>query len=753
MNDTCTFILENEEWIMERLLKYANQTNYTKYTSTLLEAWRLSINMLSKTLAEAITARPEIPELGPDEDYTRDPIAAFGILEARRHRERGITLDMFLGLMKYYRQSYRDLVRESSLPAEKIIYGELYIERFFDRVELGFIKEWSSISEIDRISALEATNRRMTNEKNKYLTLFESQVDPVLLLNEKNEIENINLAAARLVSEEHVPGATYYRHLPVKEKFPWVSDEVEGFLKSEKTEVIFEREVTTMDGIKIFQIKLKKMLDVSKKFSGIVVIMNDITAKIDFQKNLEQAMTAAENANKAKSEFLAHMSHELRTPLNGILGYTQILKKDPALSDSQLTGIEIIEKSGTHLLTLINDVLDLAKIEANKIELNSTPFHLSPFLKNIIDMIRIKAWEKNLGFGYHKESTLPEYVVGDEKRIGQVLINILVNAVKFTDTGTVKLSVSYIKGKVFFKIIDTGIGIEQEQLQDIFSPFKQLTQRDGTGLGLSICKKLVELMNGTIEVESEHLKGTVFTVSFELPESDKKNHKKSNSSYKGTVRGYEGKRVKIVIIDDKEINRLVLLDYLAPLDFEITQASNGEEGFELALLEKPDLIITDLVMPGMDGFELTRKVRETDSLKGVIIFAASASTFEADKDKSFITGADEFIAKPINFDELIKKMEKHLAIKWLYSSESEIPGLIKEQEIKKQYAPILPPEEQIKKLYEYAREGDLDGIKEEILEIKKSFPESKSFYTDLGILAEEFKIGEICSYLEELLGG
>ncbi len=274
--DFSRLISDNERWLMRRVLEYARAHGYTRYTSTLEEAWRVSIAGLNERLLAAWESDPRPRELGPDEDYTRDPAAAFGILEAQRHRSRGITLPMFLGLMKYYRQAYVDLVEEMGEPLRRAEWRR-FVDRFFDRVELGFISEWGACRDGDRLAELQAQNRSMTNEKNKYLTIFESLSKPVFLLNEAHLVENANHAAVSLFLPGSSPGAVYYRERPLQESLPWLFPEFAAFASGDHVELSFEKRLECREGGRDFQVRLRRMLDVSGKFTGTTVILTDIT--------------------------------------------------------------------------------------------------------------------------------------------------------------------------------------------------------------------------------------------------------------------------------------------------------------------------------------------------------------------------------------------------------------------------------------------------------------------------------------------
>ncbi len=469
-------------------------------------------------------------------------------------------------------------------------------------------------------------------------------------------------------------------------------------------------------------------------------------------EELTLAKNAAEAANLAKSKFLANMSHELRTPLNAILGYTQVLQRDPSATEFQHDRLHIIQQSGEHLLTLLNDILDLSKIEAGRMELHPAEFHLADFLKMLTENIRIQAAQKQLRFNYDPSPDVPAAVQGDEIRLRQVLINLLGNAVKYTEKGSVALKVTQVKrDNLQFEIKDTGHGIPPDELEQIFSPFRQAGRHagkaGGVGLGLAISKRFVEMMGGELGVESSVGQGTRFWVEIPLPAVD--SWTAATQRELSPIIGYTGQRRTILVVDDNPVNRAVLLDVLVPLGFEVVEADSGREGVAQAKACHPDLILMDLVMPDLDDFEATKRIRNeelgmrTEEWTRPVIVAISASVFDMDQQRSVDAGCDDFIPKPFKADEVLNTLQRHLGLEWIFAESTPLAEDAEATPVPM----ILPPPDAVDTLLEFARLGDISAIRHQAEALMQRDPRLKPFATELLQMAKEFRIDKIRTWL------
>ncbi len=447
----------------------------------------------------------------------------------------------------------------------------------------------------------------------------------------------------------------------------------------------------------------------------------DITEQKELEAALHKAKEEAERANRAKTIFLANMSHEIRTPMNAILGFSQLMQRDPTVTPRQRQQLDTINRSGEHLLALINDILEISKIEAGRVTLNPTAFDLHAMLNDLEIMFRLRTDAKNLQFSVERNGDVPRFVVADEGKLREVLINLLGNAVKFTKKGGILLRVRALDEetkelRLQAEIEDTGPGIAAEDMGRLFHHFEQ-TQAGreagtGTGLGLAISREFVRLMGGDITVRSQVGKGSLFRFHIVLQEADPVAVVVKAETRRVTGLRPGQPRYRVVVADDKEDNRELLSQMLGPVGFQIRQVADGEEAVKEFEIWEPSLILMDLRMPVMDGYEAIRRIRASAGGKDVRIIAVTASAFEETRQEVLDTGADDFVSKPFRETELIEKIGQLLGVKYVYAEAVSVAAEPEALEALTSESLAGLPGELIRQIRESTITADLDRMLE-----------------------------------------
>ncbi|MDB2405669.1 HAMP domain-containing histidine kinase [Arcobacteraceae bacterium] len=512
-----SLLVDNEDWLMNSILHYAEKYDFTRYTSTLKEAWRVSIVGLTRSLIALMEQYNEPPEFHPEEDYSKDPASAFGLLEAKRHRSRGVNMGMFLSLFKYYRQTYHDLLKKESAKFNNIEFFSYYIDRFFDRTEIAYCTQWAGLSSEKQILELSRTNLTMTNEKNKYLTIFDSFGSPVAVIDKEGYIENFNFSAEQIFKGNIVPGSKYYEEKKEKEKFEWLFNEIDQLIKSDKKEISFEKIYEPCN--LIFNIKIARLHDVSNKFVGYTILMNDITQIKNTQeqlleakeKQLEQERLLIQQSKLASmGEMIGSIAHQWRQPLNELNINIENIEFDYDDGLLNNTYLENFVKKQTDLLQYMSKTIDDFR-NFFSISKEKNNFSVKEVVKNSINVVKEQIEHYGIEILHQGEDFI---INGYESEFEQVILNFISNAkdaILLTDQKKGKIVISLKDHTV--SISDNGGGISDDIKERIFEPYYTTKEQGkGIGMGLYISKMIIEdNMGGIIKVTNIN-DGACFTI-------------------------------------------------------------------------------------------------------------------------------------------------------------------------------------------------------------------------------------------------
>jgi signal transduction histidine kinase/DNA-binding NarL/FixJ family response regulator len=489
-------------------------------------------------------------------------------------------------------------------------------------------------------------------------------------------------------------------------------------------------------------------------FSAILLVAVLWIGQLSRQrKALMAARAEAEAANRAKDQFLASMSHELRTPLHAILGYAELVRKGSLAEPNRTQALNTIAGSGRHLLALINDLLDLSRIRSGRLELNPTALQLPALLEEIAAMVRVDAQNKGLAFVLDAAPDLPAVINADGRRLRQILLNLLGNAIKFTERGQVRLTVRAMplddgKVKLMASVQDTGVGIAPEDRERVFAPFEQAEEGQkreaGVGLGLAISRELGYLMGGDIVAEEAPGGGTLFRFTVAVPVLDQE---LVPAASERPILGYGGRRRRILVADDQEENRLLVRQMLEPVGFEVELASNGEEALAVASQRPPDLVVMDLRMPSLNGFGAAVQIRALPGQQGMPIIAASASSADLERaqaDPSFAL----CLRKPFQAAELLDAIEHLLGLSWRYADVAADHAQTESAAAPAQ----VPPATVLEELLDLARLGKLVRIEQRALELERSDPACATFAQRVYGLARRFEEDKLIALLQGCMG-
>ncbi|WP_333078762.1 MULTISPECIES: response regulator [unclassified Microcoleus] len=631
------------------------------------------------------------------------------------------------------------------------------------------------------------TEEALQQSEARYLGILEDQTELIARYLPDGTVTFVNEGYCRFfgLTREQLIGH-HYEPVVFEEDREYVTRLVNSISK-ENPFVTIENRVIVSSEVRWTQWVNRGIFDDSGCIVEFQAVGRDISDRKKAEAELERAKEAAIAANLAKSTFLANMSHELRTPLNAILGFSQLMNQDTNLLDEQKENLNIIQRSGEHLLSLINQVLDLSKVEAGGMTLSKNNFHIHHFLAEIEEMFALKANTQSLHLRFECDADVPKYICADKVKLRQVLINFVSNAVKFTSSGSVSLEVKNKEVKtqseaeipttnnpqsttITFEVKDTGVGIAAEELENLFKPFVQTASgqkvQQGTGLGLTISRQFVRLMGGEITVIShgkaftpgmplkeflEDTTGTTFKFDIPVGIADASAIQNQPHSRRVVALAPNQPQYRILVVDDRDYNRQLLVKLLQPVGFEVQEATNGIEALEIWDSYSPHLIWMDMRMPVMDGYEATKRIKGTLKGQATAVIVITASVWEEEKAVILSAGCDDFVRKPFHTEAIFDIMAKHLGVGYIYQEQELLssPSNVTGEPLNFTDLLAAMSKEWIVKLYEAA----IDADSELVFQLLEEIPESQAFELQtLRGWVTKFQFEKILDLTEPLIG-
>jgi signal transduction histidine kinase/CheY-like chemotaxis protein len=665
-------LLENRrEWLTGRFSGYAAD-NFSGQILTSGENSDLTVNEINKTLIQTIkTCGFTIPDQPGHDIFMDDPAAGFGMQKAKELKAAGLTLNAFMTLVRYYRQTYIDLYNQGS-PGDplhdKYIF---YTHSFFDRIELGYISEWIAGNPGLPSNYILEADRDMFSDKNKYLTVFECLYTPLILLDESDCVQNFNLKAAQLFENLK----TGY-NLFTEDAFPSTNLKILGektrkIINSGDEVSVFDSEIDTQSGRKYFKVIVRKFLNIDNQYKGAILMLEDLTESHQTEEKLKESKLHAEEADRLKTSFLANMSHEIRTPMNAIIGFAELLLGGNYKNSEERNFLKLIHSSSKDLLHIIEDILDIAKLESKQLKIKYKACKIYGIFTNLYaifsDTLRRYGTDGDIELVLKvDEKDRNQAIFTDGERLKQILSNFLSNSAKFTSKGFIEFGYKILDDSaILFFVRDSGTGIPESMKEKVFDRFFQVEEHQslnpgGAGLGLAICRDLVNLMGGKIWVESTLGKGSGFY--FQIPcqitvAESKKIHSLPRMRKQVAAINLKGKC--ILIAEDDEISYMLLRETLLRTEASILWARDGLEAINFAeSMEKLDLILMDIKMPGVNGFEASKYI--STIRPEIPIIAQTAFALDGDRSKCLEAGCCAYITKPVNQDTLFLLIERYI---------------------------------------------------------------------------------------------